>query len=588
MKRSKLELTWIGKEQQPRLEPRILIEDPSKSYIAPRRVTPSDQFDNRLIYGDNLLALKALEQEFAGQVKCIYIDPPYNTGSMLEHYDDGLEHSLWLSMMHQRLEVLKVLLAPDGVICVQIGDDEMAYLKVLMDEVFGRRNLLGQIAIRMSHSAGMKRKSADRRIIKNSEFLLVYGNTGTPTVNPQYEECLDYPVNYYHYITRMPNGKRPGKYVPLIDIVVERFSAKITHFGLQKNNKSIGLLYSFDGEFRDFIINEASRICRKDTNVPKLDADTNLAADEFVAVQSDSRQYFMGHSSSGSLWQLYTLQEKIRNLITSEIDGEVVSRRALVNLLGDWWDGFWRDMSRVDIEGGVKMKASKKPERLIARVLSMFTTEGDLVLDSFLGSGTTAAVAHKMRRRWIGIELGEHCHTLALPRLKSVVDGTDNTGITRAERWRGGGGFRYFRLAPSLMQKDRWGNWVINKDYNPAMLAEALCKLEGFAYAPSETVYWQHGQSSERDYIYVTTANLSHDQLRQLSDDVGADRSLLVLCTAFRGGGDFPNLTIKKIPRQVLSRCEWGRDDYSLKVESLPQIPPQPGQSTLGLDSLEE
>ena len=207
-------------------------------------------------------------------------------------------------------------------------------------------------------------------------------------------------------------------------------------------------------------------------------------------------------------------------------------------------------------------------------VLKHFSSPGDLVLDSFAGSGTTGAVAHKMGRRWIMIELGEHCHTHIIPRLKKVIDGEDPGGITKSVDWKGGGGFRYYRLAPSLLEKDKWGNWVINHDYNAAMLAEALCKLEGFTYAPSDAVYWQHGYSTERDFVYVTTASLTHEQLQQLSDEVGLDRTLLVLCTAFRAKADaYSNLTVKKIPKQVLSRCEWGHDDYSLQVENLPQAP---------------
>ena len=225
-----------------------------------------------------------------------------------------------------------------------------------------------------------------------------------------------------------------------------------------------------------------------------------------------------------------------------------------------------------------------KPERLIQRVLEIATNPNDLVLDSFAGSGTTGAVAHKMGRRWIMIELGEHCHTHIIPRLKKVIDGADPGGISKAVNWPGGGGFRYYRLAPSLLEKDKWGNWVIHHDYNAAMLAEALCKLEGFSYAPSDAVYWQHGHSTERDFVYVTTASLTHEQLQQLADEVGLDRSLLVLCTAFRAKADaYPNLTVKKIPKQVLSRCEWGHDDYSLQVENLPKAPlpgppPQAGE----------
>jgi len=214
-----------------------------------------------------------------------------------------------------------------------------------------------------------------------------------------------------------------------------------------------------------------------------------------------------------------------------------------------------------------------KPEKLMKRVVEIATNPGDLILDSFAGSGTTGAVAHKMGRRWVMVELGEHCHTHIIPRLKKVIDGEDPGGVTKAVNWAGGGGFRYYRLAPSLLEKDKWDNWVINKTYNAAMLAEALCKLEGFTYAPGDSVYWQHGYSTERDFIYITTASLTHEQLQQLSDEVGPERSLLVLCTAFRGRGEYSNLTVKKIPKQVLSRCEWGHDDYSLQVENLPQAP---------------
>jgi adenine-specific DNA-methyltransferase len=227
--------------------------------------------------------------------------------------------------------------------------------------------------------------------------------------------------------------------------------------------------------------------------------------------------------------------------------------------------------------------STPKPERLIYQVLQLATRIGDLVLDSFAGSGTTGAVAHKMGRRWIMVELGDHCHTHIIPRLQKVINGDDKGGITQAVNWQGGGGFRYYRLAPSLLKQDKWGNWVINKTYNAEMLAEALCKLEGFTYAPSDTFYWQQGYSTERDFIYITTQNLSHNQLAQLSEEVGANRSLLVLCAAFRGKANFPNLTIKKIPNQVLNRCEWDHDDYSLQVENLPQAPPKPGQMELEL-----
>ena len=232
-----------------------------------------------------------------------------------------------------------------------------------------------------------------------------------------------------------------------------------------------------------------------------------------------------------------------------------------------------------------------KPEELLSRILVMATNPGDLVLDSFAGSGTTGAVAHKMGRRWIMVELGEHCHTHIIPRLRKVIDGEDPGGITKAVDWKGGGGFRYYSLAPSLIVEDRWGNPVINPEYNAAQLAEALCKLEGFTYAPSDVHWWQHGHSSERDFLYVTTQTLSVEQLQGLADEVGEDRSLLVCCSAFRGitgtaaATRWPNLTLKKIPKMVLARCEWGHDDYSLNVANLPLAEPSAEEAPLASPS---
>ena len=253
------------------------------------------------------------------------------------------------------------------------------------------------------------------------------------------------------------------------------------------------------------------------------------------------------------------------------VDGKYVPGELLTTI----WDDVLSN--NLHNEGGVEFPNGKKPEALIKRCLDLVTNKGDLILDSFAGSGTTGAVAHKMGRRWIMVELGEHCHTHVIPRLKTVINGEDRGGVTGAVGWQGGGGFRYFKLAPSLLETDKWGREVISKAYNSEGLAEALCKLEGFTYAPSDAVYWQHGHSTERDFIYVTTQTLGIEQLQQLSEEVGPERALLVLCSAFRGNTDrLPNLTVKKIPNHIRSRCEWGHDDYSLNVENLPTAPPRP------------
>jgi adenine-specific DNA-methyltransferase len=233
----------------------------------------------------------------------------------------------------------------------------------------------------------------------------------------------------------------------------------------------------------------------------------------------------------------------------------------------------------IAIFGSDNVFGTPKPERLMQRILHIATNPGDLVLDSFAGSGTTGAVAHKMGRRWIMIELGEHCETHIIPRMKKVINADDPGGITEVMEWQGGGGFRYYRLAPSLLEKDTWGNWVISREYNAAMLSEAVCKLMGFGYEPSDAHYWMHGRSSETDFIYVTTQSLTHEQLNAISEEVGEGRSLLVCCKAFRGSADaFANLTVRKIPHAVLRRCEWGRDDYSLNIANLPIAQPDPDE----------
>ena len=254
----------------------------------------------------------------------------------------------------------------------------------------------------------------------------------------------------------------------------------------------------------------------------------------------------------------------------------------------NWWPheevGHTDEAKKESLElfGPTNAFDTPKPERLLKRILELSTGPGDLVLDSFAGSGTTGAVAHKMGRRWIMVELGASCETHIIPRLHKVSTVPTMVASLMRVDWKGGGGFRYYRLAPSLLAKDEYGNWVVNKQYNAAMLAEAVCKLEGYRYAPSTEVYWQHGHSSEDSFIYVTTQTLVVEQLRRLNDEVGPKRGLLICCGAFtaRNLSDFPRLTLKKIPKAVLHRCEWGHDDYSLEIRNLPAGPAPPTPQT--------
>ena len=531
-KKQKLELTWIGKENRPMLEPRILLEDPAVSYHAKRRVGGSDVFDNRLIFGDNLLALKALESEFSGKVKCVFIDPPYNTGSAFTHYDDGVEHSIWLSLMRDRLEIMRRLLSDDGSLWITIDDNEAHYLKVLCDEVFGRVNFVANMIWE-------KRTSREnRRVFSfNHDHMLVYGKDKS-----QFE------------LVRNP--------LSLNDEVLSRYK--------NPDNDPRGAWQSVSANAQAGHATASQFYKLKLPSGREADPPKGrcwLYTKERMAEEIAAGNIWFGANGDNAPRIKKFLRDNKDNGLTPETiwpAGDVGTnddaKKGLLQLLPD-----------------VPVFDNPKPEGLIERVVHIATNPGDLVLDSFAGSGTTGAVAHKMGRRWIMVELGEHCHTHIIPRLQKVIDGADTGGITEAIGWKGGGGFRYYRLAPSLLEKDKWGNWVINHDYNAAMLAEALCKLEGFSYAPSDALYWQHGHSTERDFVYVTTASLTHEQLQQLADEVGPDRTLLVLCTAFRAKADaYPNLTVKKIPKQVLSRCEWGHDDYSLQVENLPHAPPPP------------
>jgi len=533
--KQKLELTWIGKENRPKLEPRILLEAPDKSYHAAHRVSKKDSFDNRLIFGDNLLALKALEQEFAGKVKCVFIAPPYNTGSAFTHYDDGVEHSLWLSLMRDRLDILRKLLHAEGSIWIVIDDHEGAYLRVLCDEVFGRETFVSTVV-----------------------WENFYGRSNAAAISPAHNYLLVYSPLGLDWKTKRGLLPREGK-------SLEKYTNTDND---PRGPWRLGPIFASEERHAGLMYQITTPSGRKVS--PPRGSHWRMVEDEFWLLVNDGRITFGAEGSNVPAVKLYL----------QDVQDGVVPR--------SWWPhtevGHSQEGKR-EIQAlfpSVEPFATPKPERLVERVLRIGTKPGDLVLDSFAGSGTTGAVAHKMGRRWIMVELGEHCHTHIIPRLKKVIDGEDEGGISKAVDWKGGGGFRYYRIAPSLLKEDKWGNWVISKEYNAAMLAEALCKLEGFTYAPSDSAYWQQGRSTEQDFLYVTTAQLNHDQLQQLSDEVGEGRTLLVLCTAFRGRADrYPNLTVKKIPKQVLSRCEWGHDDYSLQVENLPKAPPKMGQQGL-------
>jgi adenine-specific DNA-methyltransferase len=520
----RLQLDWIGKNVRPRLEPRILLEDEKYSYTADYK-RAADQFDNILIRGDNLLALKALESSFAGTVKCAIIDPPYNTGSAFDHYDDGVEHSVWLSLIRERLEIIRSLLRYDGSIWITIDDNEAHYLKVLCDEIFGRHNFISTVVWQKKYAV----KSDSEFFSSSHDYILVYAKDVSKFKLGRFPRSATQDARY-----KNPDNDSRGAW---------------TSGPLQRN------------EARDYAIFPILSSSGREHWPPK-GTSWRFTKERIDELRADNRIWF-GESGNNV--------PRLKRFLTEVSDSVPATT---------WWDysnfGHNDEAKREakTLAGDENVFSTPKPERLVKSILQLATAEGDLVMDSFAGSGTTGAVAHKMRRRWIMVELGDHCETHIVTRLQKVIKGIDEGGVTKEVGWEGGGGYRYFRLAPSLLEKDQFGNLVISKSYNAEMLSEAMCKHFCFTYDPSPELYWMHGYSSETDFIYVTTASLTHDQLRSISQQVGDSRTLLICCKAFQSPNpeSFENLTIRKIPAAVLNRCDWGKDDYSLKIENLPMM----------------
>lgn len=552
--KQKLELTWIGKDTPIKVEPRILVHDPTKDY-------GDKTTDNMLIYGDNLLALKALEQDYAGKIKCVYIDPPYNTGSAFEHYDDNLEHSTWLSLMKPRLEILRNLLADDGSIYINIDNNEIAYLKVLLDEIFTRKNFVQLISVKRASPAGFKVINPGPLTV--TDYILLYAkNKEKFLYNPQ-RIPVDYDENYDMYIINPNDPPEEWKLGKLVDLVYQKH-----HITNWKEAKELWG-EAWKNIRRHFL---ADMAIEKREQVVSV-RDPHKPSDKIKALMAQSKKnpnkllvfYREGKKPvyiyNGGALSFY--KEKLR-----EFNGQLRPTELLTD--------FWGDINFAGIasEGGVQFKNSKKPEMLVERVLALGSNPGDLVLDSFLGSGTTAAVAHKMGRKYIGIELGEHCHTHCIPRLQKVIDGSDQGGISKAVNWQGGGGFKYYYLAPSLLNKDKYGQYVISKEYNADMLAAAVAKNEGFKYAPSQEQFWKQGQSSEADFIYTTTNHVGAELLSAIAQDMKPGESLLICCKSFDSGlsSRFANITVKKIPAALLGRCEFGKDNYNLNIINPPVL----------------
>lgn len=514
---NKLELTWVGKEEPIKIEPRLLIEKPELSNTSADPGT-----ENMLIHGDNLLALKALESKYAGQVKCIYIDPPYNIGAAFEHYDDNLEHSLWLTLIRPRLRILWNLLHnTDGSIWISIDDNEQAYMRVLCDELFGRSNFVAQIVWQKRYSRENREAIGDVH-----EYILVYAKN-------------------------KENFKANRNLVPMSEDQAKVYK--------NPNNDP-------KGRWR---------------TIPITAQAGHATPSQFYTIVTPSGRKF--DPPPGNCWRF--TEEKYKQLVA---DGRIYfgkdgnSQPTTIRYLSEvpgvapwtWWPS--EEVGHTDsakkeilaLFGKDNIFDTPKPETLLERILHIASNPGDLVLDSFLGSGTTAAVAHKMGRRYIGIEMGNHAYTHCKVRLDKVVAGEDAGGITKSAGWQGGGGYRFYELAPTLINKDAFGEAVINPSYDADMLAAAVALHEGFTYQPDSSLFWKQSVGNKNSYLFVTTQHMTAAFLDSIKDSMEEDEYLVIACRSFDGGLDkaYEHIAIKKIPQMLLSRCEFGRENYNLNI----------------------
>lgn len=505
---NKLELTWYGKENEPKIEPRLLIENKELSNT---NNDPNTQ--NMLIHGDNLLALKALENKYANKVKCIYIDPPYNTGEAFDKYNDNLEHSMWLSLMNKRFEFLHHLLRMDGFIFINLDESEHAYAKILLDNIFGRENFIGDIIWQKRKGGG----NDSRFIALDHDYILVYAKNSSKEVHPNKWRTSQSEEYLKRYKEIDENGKR----------------------------------YYWDTLSRDGLQNPIPvTITCPDGTTLSINSQKSLKtiedglANGTIRLKKTKNGWTLHH-------RIYMGEGQVLRSILNDVGTNKSAGDEMLYLFGD-----------------KKSFPYPKPESLISRLLDVCTNPDDLVLDSFLGSGTTAAVAHKMGRRWIGIEMGEHAYTHCKVRLDKVISGEDKGGITKSVNWHGGGGYRFYELAPTLINQDAFGEYIINKEYNADMLAAAVALHEGFSYNPSSEIFWKQSTGSENSYLFVTTKHITAAYLQAIKDTMQDNEYLIIACKSYdeKAANAFGNIVIKKIPQMLLNRCEFNKDNYNLNI----------------------
>ncbi len=548
--KQKLELNWVGKNNPDydiaNIEPRILEEDPTLS-----NCTNDPHTENMIIHGDNLLALKALLPEYEGKVKCIYIDPPYNTGNAFDLYDDNVEHSLWLELMRNRIEIIKILMSNDAFFCCHIDDSEGAYLKVLLDEVFGRTNYLTTFFIQVRYPE--KTLKQDMAFHKEIEQIHIYRKEFGASPNQNANDSSFDKFNFY--IKEKGDGYKislAGK-----DVIIfnkdeyEIIKGEGTENGL-KEIWATGTILDGNSSGRFFRDNLIGRV--------EIDGLGVLYKVSGIGDDKYDYRYFTGPQKVTA-----TKGKYFQGVPMDQINNPNKKKLSPIENYYDLAGSF----GNCRHEGGVEFRSGKKPEKLIEIILKHFSNPTDLVLDSFLGSGTTAAVAHKMGRKYIGIEMGDHAYTHCKVRMDKVIHGSDQGGVSKVMVWKGGGAYKFYELAPSFIVIDEFGNPVIDTFYNDAKLIKAMCKLLNFTYAPSKTEYWKHGVGQGKNFLYVTTQLLSCAMIQQIAAHLAAGETLIICPKKYEPGADKidSRITVKKIPKSVLKACHFGKKEYLLPIK---------------------
>lgn len=541
----RLELTWTGKYEDHEIEPRILVEDKTKSYGDPNS-------KNMLIHGDNLIALRSLEADFTGKVKCIYIDPPFNTGQAFEHYDDDVEHSIWLDLMAKRLRILYRLLEENGLLWIHLDDTEVHYCKIILDEIFMRRNFVSHITYERSAVAGIGQGGY---LVNTTEHILLYKKGSLPEKNNQsYEELgMNIMKRYNKYVSDFGSRELVREFVAKSNGKTVRI---YKHTGFKIQSISLKNASEREPELRTEFASHLDTLFRGN-RVQKENEFQNDIISELEKNAFYSMDYIPSRGKNeGQQTTLYyyncELLSWLRDTTSVNEEGMLTKSTKMTTL--------WKhsEIPKADIanEGGVYFPRGKKPEQLLKRIIEMSTEPGDIVLDSFLGSGTTAATAHKLGRQWIGIEMGEQAYTHCKQRLDSVIDGTDQLGISKTIGWKGGGGYHFYELAPSLLVKsDKLPIYRINPSYTFEMLCEAICKIEGFRYKPQDVF---HGHSSEKRFIHITTEFINAGYIKSLSARLAEGQSLVVYGTKIQSDMILPdNIEVKRIPKDLLEKCDF-------------------------------